>query len=73
MSELVDDFINQTQSEDSRLAKQLETLEIPIHLTIQIDSVGRGDAELPSNVSYAANIYQTSGRFIKGENLEIRL
>jgi len=51
-----------------KFAKQLETLGIPIRLTIQIDSVGRGDGALPPNVRYAANLFQTSGRFIKGEN-----
>ncbi len=51
-----------------KFAKQLETLDIPIRLTIQIDSVGRGDGALPPNVRYAANLFQTSGRFIKGEN-----
>jgi hypothetical protein len=51
-----------------KFARQLEALQIPIHLTIQIDSVGRSDAEIPANVRYAANLYQASGRFIKGEN-----
>jgi hypothetical protein len=51
-----------------KFARQLDTLEVPIHLTVQIDSVGRADAEIPPNVAYAANLFQTSGRFIRGEN-----
>ncbi len=51
-----------------KLARQLEALRIPIRLTVQIDSVGRGDGEIPANVAYAANLYQDNGWFISGEN-----
>jgi hypothetical protein len=51
-----------------KFANQLEKRGRPIHLTLQIDSVGRGDGELPPNVQFAANLYQANGRFIKGEN-----
>ncbi len=39
-------------------------------LTVQIDSVGRGDGKIPPNVHvhYAANLYQDDGWFISGEN-----
>jgi hypothetical protein len=51
-----------------KFARRLEALGLPICLTVQIDSVGRNDEELPPNVRYAANLYQANGRFIKGEN-----
>jgi len=50
-----------------KFARQLEALDIPILLTIQVDSVGRGDGVIPPNVRAAANIYQDNGRFIRGE------
>jgi hypothetical protein len=36
-------------------------------LTVQIDSVGRGDALIPPNVRHAANLYQRNGKIIRGE------
>ena len=36
-------------------------------LTIQVDSVGRGDGVIPANVRAAANLYQDNGRLIRGE------
>jgi hypothetical protein len=51
-----------------KFARQLAKQNRPIRLTLQIDSVGRGDGEIPPNVQYAANLYQANGRFIKGEN-----
>jgi hypothetical protein len=50
-----------------KLAHQLKQLGIPILLTVQVDSVGRGDNQIPSNVSRAANLFQSNGIFIKGE------
>jgi hypothetical protein len=50
-----------------KLARELHALEIPVLLTIQIDSVGRGDARIPANVACAANLYQDDGLFIRGE------
>ncbi len=50
-----------------KLAKQLEELGVPILLTVQIDSVGMGDAVIPPNVRRAANLYQDSGWIIEGE------
>ncbi len=50
-----------------KFARQLDALGIPILLTIQVDSVGRGDAMIPPNVRAAANIYQDNGRLIRGE------
>lgn len=39
-------------------ARDLEKLRIPVLLTVQIDSVGAHDADIPSNVRAAANFYQ---------------
>ncbi len=50
-----------------KFAKQLDELGVPIRLTVQIDSVGWGDAEIPANVRRAANLYQRDGWIIQGE------
>ncbi len=50
-----------------KVARQLETMNIPVLLTVQIDSVGRQDAVIPANVGQAANLFQRDGRFIRGE------
>lgn len=54
-----------------KLAPQLKKMEVPILLTVQLDSVGRGDKVISSNVSRAANLFQQDGLIIKGER-EIR-
>ena len=51
-----------------KFARQLEALEIAIHLTVQVDSVGRRDRTIPASVRYAANLYQNNGWFISGEH-----
>ena len=46
------------------LARELEGLDIPVLLTIQVDSVhkpGHKDEVIPSNVRSAVNFYQTKG------------
>ena len=50
-----------------KLARDLSERNIPVLLTIQIDSVGRDDALIPPNVRRAANFYQTDGLVIRGE------
>ena len=50
-----------------KLSRQLKKMDVPIALTIQIDSVGRNDSIIPSNVVRAANLFQRNGWFIKGE------
>jgi hypothetical protein len=40
---------------------------IPVLLTVQVDSVGRGDSVIPPNVARAANLFQRNGLFIRGE------
>ena len=54
-----------------KLARQLKEIGVPVLLTVQIDSVGRGDKMIPSNVRRAANLFQRDGLIIKGER-EIR-
>ncbi|HTA24399.1 MAG TPA: hypothetical protein VK763_12760 [Terriglobales bacterium] len=51
-------------SETVTLARKLEKDEIPVLLTIQVDSVSKGgenDALIPANVSQAVNYYQPHG------------
>jgi hypothetical protein len=54
-----------------KLARQLEEMGVPVLLTVQVDSVGRDDKVIPSNVARAANLFQRDGLIIKGER-EIR-
>ena len=54
-----------------KLARQLKEMGVPVLLTVQTDSVGRGDKVIPSNVRRAANLFQRDGLIIKGER-EIR-
>jgi hypothetical protein len=42
-------------------------MDVPVALTVQIDSVGRNDRIIPSNVARAANLFQRNGWFIRGE------
>ena len=51
-----------------KLARQLSREDIPVLLTIQIDSVGRNDKEIPPNVRRAANLYQSNGWVIRGQS-----
>ena len=50
-----------------KFARQLDRLGIPVLLTVQVDSVGRGDGLIPPNVRAAANLYQDNVRLIRGE------
>ena len=50
------------------VAKRLNQLGIPVLLTIQVDSIGQGDGSIPSNVSRAANFYQTDAVFLHGNS-----
>ncbi len=49
-----------------KFARELKALDIPVMLTVQVDSVGRNDAVIPSNVAAAANLFQSDGVFIHG-------
>jgi hypothetical protein len=50
-----------------KLARQLKAIDVPVLLTVQVDSVGWDDTVIPSNVAAAANLYQTDGIFVRGE------
>jgi hypothetical protein len=50
-----------------KLASQLKQMGVPVALTVQVDSVGRGDSMIPSNVARAANLFQQNGWLIRGE------
>ncbi|MFY9558067.1 MAG: hypothetical protein WAV47_25435 [Blastocatellia bacterium] len=50
-----------------KLARQLKQMGVPVALTVQVDSIGRGDRTIPSNVARAANLFQKNGWFIRGE------
>ena len=50
-----------------KLARQLKEMGVPVLLTVQVDSVGRDDKVIPSNVARAANLFQRDGLIIKGE------
>ena len=49
-------------------ARLLASRNLPIRLTLQIDSVGWDDADVPPNVRWAANLYQDEGAVISGEH-----
>ena len=51
----------------AKLAQDLHALDFPVLLTVQVDSVGRGDDVIPPNVRRAANFYQKNGIVIQGE------
>jgi hypothetical protein len=51
-----------------KLARQLKDMGMPVLLTVQVDSVGRGDKIIPSNVARAANLFQENGLIIRGES-----
>ncbi len=51
-----------------RLAEKLRDLEIPVLLTVQVDSVGWHDQVIPRNVRTAANFYQHGRLTIRGLN-----
>ena len=50
-----------------KFARQMDELDIPILLTIQVDSIGIGDGVIPPNVRTAANLFQRDGWIIRGE------
>jgi hypothetical protein len=50
-----------------KLARQLQKMQVPVLLTVQVDSVGRNDGLIPANVTRAANLFQRNGKIIRGE------
>lgn len=51
-----------------KLARELGRMGVPVRLTVQVDSVGRGDAVIPPNVRRALNLYQRDPGPIRGES-----
>jgi hypothetical protein len=51
-----------------KFARQLRQIGVPVLLSIQVDSVGIEDADIPSNVRRAGNFYQNNGRIVHGES-----
>jgi len=51
-----------------RLCRWLKKQEVPVRLTVQIDSVGLRDGKIPSNVREAANLYQHDLGPIRGQS-----
>lgn len=49
-----------------KLARELKALQIPVLLTVQVDSVGSSDGVIPSNLASAANLFQHDGPPIMG-------
>lgn len=50
-----------------KLATELRQMNVPVALTVQVDSVGHGDRLIPTNVANAVNLYQKNGWIIRGE------
>jgi hypothetical protein len=72
MRDWIDGVAGQTilkeQIREGKLAQKLKEIGVPVLLTIQIDSVGRKDRVIPSNVARAANFYQHDGPFVRGRS-----
>ena len=49
-----------------KLARELKARSIPVLLTVQVDSIGRGEDVIPSNVARAANLYQHTSKVLHG-------
>jgi len=49
-----------------RLARELKTLGLPVALTVQVDTIGRSDGVIPSNVARAANLYDAGAAATPG-------
>jgi hypothetical protein len=50
-----------------KLSRRLKEMDMPVLLTVQVDSVGFKDHVVPSNVLRAANLFQQNGWILKGE------
>jgi hypothetical protein len=49
-----------------KLARKLQKLGIPVQLTVQVDSIGAGDRDIPANVVHAANFFQRNSLLLSG-------
>ena len=50
-----------------KLAREISQWHVPVRLTVQVDSVGKDDDEIPPNVARALNLYQRDPGPIQGE------
>ena len=53
----------------NKLERKLKKVRIPVELSVQIDSVGIGDASVPDNVKTAINYYQRTQFIPRGEKI----
>jgi hypothetical protein len=51
-----------------KFSKDLEKLDVPVLLTVQVDSVGFSDHLIPPNVLKAANLFQSNDWIFRGED-----
>jgi hypothetical protein len=51
-----------------KLSKDLEKVNVPVLLTVQVDSIGFSDHLIPSNVLKAANFFQNNDWIFSGED-----
>ncbi|MGH9662330.1 MAG: hypothetical protein ACRD96_27515 [Bryobacteraceae bacterium] len=51
----------------ARVARQLDSLGVPVRLVVLVDSVGRDDSVIPANVAAAVNFYQRESWPVVGE------
>ncbi len=54
-----------------KLARELKKMDVPVALTVQVDSVGASDGVIPANVARAANLFQHDSALLHGRG-EIR-
>ena len=52
----------------AKMVHDLNKLKVPVLLTVQIDSVGRGDSVVPPNVRSAVNFFQREPLTVWGQN-----
>ncbi|HYI95976.1 MAG TPA: hypothetical protein VEX68_20710 [Bryobacteraceae bacterium] len=52
-----------------KLARELEAMNVPVLLTVQIDSIGLTDVTIPKNVVQAANLHQQSRFSLRGQDV----
>jgi hypothetical protein len=51
-----------------KLAREMQRLQIPVRLAIEIDSIGAGSHKVPANVMRVANLYQRSAMLLRGHS-----
>lgn len=51
-----------------KLTRELKKWNVAVRLTVQVDSIGWGDAVIPSNVQRAVNLYQADPGPVRGQS-----